>query len=303
MIDYSYTPGGKADTRPNPQKRNILIQRISRAPWWLLLILAGVLAFITSVSGSDTYRTAWEEVQLGIGTTIWVTVVAYALALALGLILALLRRPSRSVAYNILVYQPATTFVEIVRGIPTLVLVFYITLAFIPQLVGLGNEIGASLLEQGQDPLGLATALSEFVPRDFPVVWRAIIALAVSYAAFLSEIFRAGLESVPSGHLEAGRSLGMTEWQVTRHILLPQAIRNVLPPLGNDFIAMLKESSLVSIVGVNDITREGQTFAAATFTFFQSYNIVAITYLVMTLALSMLVKGMEWFIDRGREDE
>ena len=84
---------------------------------------------------------------------------------------------------------------------------------------------------------------------------------------------------------------------------MPQAVRVVLPPLGNDFIAMLKESSLVSVLGVQDITRRGQTYASSTFTFFQAYNIVALTYLVMTVTLSMAVKGMEMYLDRSERHQ
>jgi polar amino acid transport system permease protein len=288
------------NARANPQKRNILIQRLARAPWWLLIIMAGVLLFIIAVADSNTYQLAWGEVRTGIWTTIWVTVVAYTIALFLGLVLALLRRPSQSLLYNTLVYQPATVVVEVIRGIPTLVLVFYITLALVPQLIILANGLGARMLENDHTALGIAERLAALNVRDIPTVYRAILGLAVSYAAFLSEIFRAGLDSVGVGQREAARSLGMTQWQILRYIVLPQAIRNILPALGNDFIAMLKESSLVSIVGVRDITRAGQTFAAATFTFFQAYNIVAITYLVLTLSLSMLVKGIEIYLTRGR---
>jgi len=291
------------DARPNPQKRNILIQRLARAPWWLLIILGGVLIFVIGVADSTTYQQAWAEVRTGIWTTIWVSVVAYALALLLGLILALMRRPSRSLVYNILVYQPATVFVEVIRGIPTLVLVFYVTLALVPELVGLANRLGNSLLDNEILLFGLAENLAAVTVRDIPTVNRAIVALAVSYAAFLSEIFRAGIDSIDIGQREAARSLGMTQWQIMRFIILPQAIRNILPALGNDFIAILKESSLVSIVGVRDITRAGQTFAAATFTFFQAYNIVALTYLVLTLSLSMIVKGIEIYLSRGRPSE
>ena len=293
--------GANDQIRPNPQKRNILIQRLSRSPWWLLVTLGLVLAFIVNVADSTTYQQAWGEVQKGIWTTIWVTVTAYALALMLGLILALLRRPSTSIAYNLLVYQPATVVVEIIRGIPTLVLVFYITLAFVPQIVGMLNELGTSMLANDTRWPDLAQWMRSLSPRDIPTVHRAIVALAISYAAFLSEIFRAGLDSIDIGQREAARSVGMTEWQILRFIILPQAIRNILPALGNDFIAMLKESSLVSVVGVQDITRAGQSFAAATFTFFQAYNVVAITYLVLTLTLSMIVKLIETYLGRGRK--
>ncbi|TVR22006.1 MAG: amino acid ABC transporter permease [Anaerolineaceae bacterium] len=291
------------DARPNPQKRNILILKLSRAPWWLLALIIFVVVFVLSVSESTTYQNAWAAVRKGIWTTIWVTVVAYSIALVLGLMLALLRRPSRSVTYNLFVYQPATIIVEFIRGIPTLVFVLYFALALVPQMVGLLNGLGTSMIERDIDALrGIGEWLAALVPRDVPTVWRAIAALAISYAAFLSEVFRAGLDSVDQGQREAARSLGMSQWQVMRFVVLPQAIRNILPALGNDFIAMLKESSLVSVVGVQDITRAGQSFAAATFTFFQSYNVVAVTYLVLTLTLSMFVGLIERYLGRGRRD-
>jgi polar amino acid transport system permease protein len=122
---------------------------------------------------------------------------------------------------------------------------------------------------------------------------RAIIALALSYGAFESEIFRAGIESIGRGQMEAARSLGMSYPQAMRHIILPQAVRRVLPPLGNDFIAMLKESSLVSALGVQDITQLGRLYAASSFEYLKTYNMVAFIYLTMTILLSMAVKAME----------
>jgi len=297
-------------TRPargNPQKKNMLIRRIARAPWWLLVMAVGVIAFVLSVSAQHPYPVIWGAVRQGIWTTIWVSVVAYALALVLGLIIALLRRSS-----NVIIYQVATFYVEMVRGIPTLVLVYWMALAFIPEVIRLGNNLGETLQHLtisfviSEDQVyeltfrTLGQRMAEFETREFGNTYRAIIALAISYSAFLSEVFRAGIESVTIGQREAARSLGMTQWQVMRLIVLPQAIRVILPPLGNDFIAMLKESSLVSVLGVQDITRRGQTYASSTFTFFQAYNIVALTYLVLTVTLSMVVKGMETYLGRGQ---
>ena len=129
--------------------------------------------------------------------------------------------------------------------------------------------------------------------RDFDMTWRAIFALTVSYSAFLAEIFRAGIEAVPSGQVEAARALGLTRCQTMRFVVLPQAIRTVLPPLGNDFVAMIKDSALVSALGVQDITQLGKVYSASTFLFFETYNVVAFLYLVMTVGLSLLVRGLE----------
>ena len=246
---------------------------------------------------------AWSQIRQGIWTTIWVTLVAYSLACLMGLTIALLRRPSKNPLYMFLVYQPVSVYVELVRGIPTLVLVYYVVLALVPQAVEQSNNLGEFLIENDVTFLGLGVWLSELTVRDVPAPWRAVVALAISYSAFLSEIFRAGLESIERGQREAARSLGMNRRQVMRLVVLPQAIRNILPPLGNDFIAMLKESSLVSVVGVKDITNRGRGFAASTFTLFPAYNLLAITYLVMTLSLSMLVKAMEMYLGRSRRDE
>ena len=293
--------------RPNPQKKNILIRRLSRAPWWLLLMGVGVVIFVLTVRDTHPYPVIWSAVRQGIWTTIWVSVVAYALALVLGLLIALLRRSS-----NTIIYQLSTIYVEAVRGIPTLVLVYWMALAFIPEVIRLGNSLGGTLQHLTisfiiTDDLvydltfqSLGRRMAEFETRDFGNTYRAIIALAISYSAFLSEVFRAGIDSVSVGQREAARSLGMTNWQVMRLIVLPQAIRVILPPLGNDFIAMLKESSLVSVLGVQDITRRGQTYASSTFTFFQAYNIVALSYLVLTITLSLVVKAMETYLDRGQ---
>jgi len=293
--------------RPNPQKKNILIRRLSRAPWWLLLMGVGVVIFVLTVRDTHPYPVIWSAVRQGIWTTIWVSVVAYALALVLGLLIALLRRSS-----NTIIYQLSTIYVEAVRGIPTLVLVYWMALAFIPEVIRLGNSLGGTLQHLTisfilSDDLvynltfeSLGRRMAEFETREFGNTYRAIIALAISYSAFLSEVFRAGIDSVGVGQREAARSLGMTNWQVMRLIVLPQAIRVILPPLGNDFIAMLKESSLVSVLGVQDITRRGQTYASSTFTFFQAYNIVALSYLVLTITLSLVVKAMETYLDRGQ---
>jgi polar amino acid transport system permease protein len=295
-------------SRPNPQKRNILIQRLARAPWWLLLLALLIILFAASVSDRYPYPIVWNAVQDGIVVTIRVSIVAYTLAIILALVVALLRRSS-----NPIIYQIVTLYVESVRGIPTLVLVYYMALAAIPKLIQLGNDFGEWLtwvritLVITDSTIyhitfqGIGSALRDFSVRDFPNEYRAVIGLAISYSAFLSEIFRAGIESVGVGQHEAASSLGMTRWQVMRLIVLPQAIRVVIPPLANDFIAMLKESSLVSILGVEDITRQGQTYAASTFTFFQVYNVVALTYLVLTLSLSMLVKLLEMYLHRGRK--
>jgi polar amino acid transport system permease protein len=168
----------------------------------------------------------------------------------------------------------------VVRGVPVLVLLFYVAFVGAPQLVALWNRAFAGLLP-------------ELSVRDLDLTWRAIFALTISYSAYIAEIFRAGIEAVPKGHIEAAWSLGLTRWRTFRHVVLPQAVKTVLPPLGNDFVAMIKDSALVSALGVQDITQLGKVYSASTFRFFETYNVVAFLYLVMTLSLSLLVRALE----------
>lgn len=289
-----------AASRPNPERGRMVVQRFTLLPWWLLVIIFGLALFIGSRSESVLYQNAWQQVQGGIWTTIWISVVSYTFATILAMFIGILRRPSRSPAYNFLVYQPLTIYVEFVRGIPTLVLLFYVVLALVPQMIDIGNQLGEQMLGGDLNPFGLGAYLAELTVRDVPNEYRVILALAISYSAFMSEIFRAGIESIELGQREAAASMGLSRWQVLRFIVLPQAVRNVLPPLGNDFIALLKESSLVSAVGVADITRLGRDFNASTFTLFPGYNTMALTYLVLTLSLAILVKTIEWYLSRSR---
>jgi polar amino acid transport system permease protein len=173
----------KRESRPAPRfyKRNILIRRLAHAPWWLLVAIFLITAFVMSSSQDETYQEIWNQVTQGIWTTIWVSVVAYAIALVLGLLIALLRRSS-----NVIIYQAATFYVEIVRGIPTLVLVYYIVLALVPELVKLGNELGAWMTVNNVLPT-IGEALSELRTRDIPNTFRAIAGLAISYTAAAGE--------------------------------------------------------------------------------------------------------------------
>lgn len=265
-------------------KRQAAYTFFERIPYWLLAALFLGVIMAWRVMTDDSYATIFAAVAKGVGVTIYVTVVAYAGALVVGLLVGLAR-----VSKNRVIYEVATFYVEIIRGVPMLVLLLYIAFVLAPALVYAINWLGAQL-----DGLGaLARPLATLRVRDFDYAARAIIALIIGYSAFLSEIFRAGIESIERGQIEAAQSLGMNRWQVLRLVVLPQAIRRVLPPLGNDFIAMLKDSSLVSVLGVPDITQMGKVYAASTFAYFETYNIVAFLYLSMTIVLSLLVRWLE----------
>jgi len=245
-------------------------------PWWLVAAW-GIGAYLFYRVWSDgIYAQVLATLSRGIGITVFVTLVAFSLASALGLLLAL-GMQSRW----LLLRQLARFYVEIMRGIPIIVLLLYVAFVLAPALVALWNWATA--------PLGLA----EWRTRDFPLLWRAVIALALAYASFLAEIFRAGIQAVDEGQIEAAEALGLSRWQRFRHIVAPQAFRTILPPYGNDFVAMVKDSSLVSVLGVTDIAQLGKVTAAGNFRYFETYNVVALIYLTMTITLSLALRRVE----------
>jgi polar amino acid transport system permease protein len=256
-------------------------------PFWLLaLALLGVLALWGIVADASYGRIALVLAQ-GILTTLWVSAVAFLLAVLLGLAVALAR-----VSHWRVMREAATFYVELVRGIPILVVLFYIAFVGAPWLVSVVNFVITPVTALGWlEPLSV---------RELDFTWRAIFALTVCYSAFLAEIFRAGIESVEVGQTEAARALGLSRWQTFRLVVGPQALRTVLPPLGNDFVAMIKDSALVSALGVQDITQLGKVYASGTFRFFETYNVVAFLYLTMTISLSLLVRLLEQRMKRGR---
>ncbi len=269
-------------------------ERLRRLPWWALVAVLLGLLFAWHIHTDQTYNEIFRAILNGVGITIYVTAVAYSAALCLGLLIALAR-----LSKNVIIYQIATFYVEIIRGVPALVLLLYIAFVGFDLFVQALNGLGTWLLERNWLP-ALGEQLQAVMLRDIDNLTRATVALVIAYSPFISEIFRAGIESIPRGQMEAARSLGMGYWQAMRYVILPQAIRNVLPPLGNDLIAMLKDSSLVSVLGVREITGEGRVGAARSFKTFETYNIMAFLYLCMTLILSAVVRWIERRTSEGR---
>ncbi|MEX1179978.1 MAG: amino acid ABC transporter permease [Cucumibacter sp.] len=255
-------------------------------PWWLLAVALLAVLFLWSIAANRDYNIIFRALVGGIFTTLYVTFFAFSLALILGLAVALARTSN-----SMVLRQAATFYTEIVRGIPVLVVLFYVAFVGAPALVDWVNWLISPMVEAGfVGPMHI---------RQFDFTWRAIIALMVCYSAFIAEIFRAGIEAVPRGQVEAARSLGLSRWNTFRHVVAPQAVRTILPPLGNDFVAMIKDSALVSALGVQDITQLGKIYSASTFKFFETYNVVAFLYLVMTISLALLVRVIERRMARG----
>lgn len=247
---------------------------LRKLPYWLLILLIFFLVTFYAIISSEDYRGALAFIAEGIQLTVLISVTAYATALVLGLMIGLGR-----VAKNQVVYTLATLYVEVFRGVPLLVIIFYARFVIVPWIAN-------SVLNQPQ------LLRSDLVVGAVP--------LALGYAAYLAEIYRAGIESVERGQTEAARSLGMSHIQSMRYIVLPQAIKRVLPPLGNDFIAMLKDSSLLSAIGVAELTYWGKTKIGASANTFLGWNTVAFLYLMLSLVLSLIVKWIEQRASSGK---
>jgi polar amino acid transport system permease protein len=272
---------------PGPGRESLVARAAAATPWWLVALVGlGLFAAVTFASSAG-YRVIVGAVAGGLAVTVTVSLIAYGFSALLGLALGLMRsspfRPAR---------EAATFYIELVRGLPMLVILYYIAFVGAPAL--------ASALNWALGPLIRAGLVEAVKSRSFDFATRAVIALTLGYGAFIAEIFRAGIESVDKGQVEAASALGMSRAQAMRRVILPQAIRNVLPALANEFVAIVKDSALVSVLGVQDITQLGKVYAASTFLFFETYNAVAFFYLVLTVTLSLLVRRLERSIKTGR---
>lgn len=254
-------------------------------PWWLVVASLIGAYFLYRVVADDLYRQVLGTLSKGIGITVMVTLVGFVSACVMGLGLA-----AASLSRFVVLRQCARFYIEIIRGVPIIVLLLYVAFVAAPGLVVAWNRVAEGV---GFDPIRT---------RDFPLLWRAVLALTLGYSAFLAEVFRAGLQAVDVGQIEAAKALGLTGWQRFRLIRWPQAFRMILPPLGNDFVAMVKDSSLVSVLGVADITQLGKVTAAGNFRYFETYNVVALIYLMMTVSLSLALRHLEHHL-RGKGQE
>jgi polar amino acid transport system permease protein len=273
--------------QPIPGRSRLLGSGDSLAtwPWWLLaaILIALYIAFLI-ITDEQTRKTFWfisgqnpEDLSAGrvlfrgIVVTLTVAIGGYALSTLIGLTFGIMRSSSNPIFYNI-----ASFYVELTRGVPMLVLLLYIAFALTPLFANFLNVLGIPI-----------------TTRDIPNELRAMVALAIGYGAFSAEIFRAGIQSVELGQREAAQALGMHYFQSMRFIVLPQAIRRILPALGNDFISMVKDSSLVAILGVQDMTQLARLYYSSNFLYLQSLTMLAFMYLILVVLLTRLVRLME----------
>lgn len=225
--------------------------------WNIAFFGAVALLIALPVFSPNPYLRILAFVPDGLVATFGVTLSSIFFSLIIGLFAGLGR-----ISHNKPINMIATVYVEVIRGIPLLVQLFYIYYA-----------LGPLLKMQGPPA--------------------AVFAMSVCYGAYMAEIFRAGIQAIPKGQMEAALALGLSRTQAMRRIIIPQTVKIILPPIGNEFIALLKDSSLVSILAVSDLLRRGREYASTSFRYFESYTVIALIYLVMTLFFSRLVALME----------
>jgi polar amino acid transport system permease protein len=289
--------------------RAMRVGRLYTLPYWLMfLVILGIILGISIVT-DEIYAGIFSQLKEGISTTLFVSMSAYLIALMIAIFVGIVRsnpptppQTKETVSKTIkrilqtILYNLCTIYVSIMRGLPVLIVLLVTAFIIIPAL---RNLINSTVVE------GLRTATNN--PDFADLVWRgssapsAIMALAVTYGAYMSETIRAGIQSIHKGQVEAAYSIGMTYLQTMRYIVLPQAFRNVLPPLGNDFVAMIKDSSLLAFLGVRDVTQVAKTSAGRSFRYVETYSIVAFIYLTLVIIASTIVNLLEDTINVNRE--
>ena len=306
---------------------SVISWNASEFPWWLVALIGIIVMMAVAVATNDEFRSAFEAIfpipgrwTKGIALTLILTGSSFVVSVFIGLFIALLRLATyngrrwywvalfvgvaaigtyltlaasisdvskfflltvfwgvaaiaswRQDIAVVIIRNTATLYIEFVRGIPMLVWIFFIALVLVPSFTNLIN------LE--------SRAVSEVI--------RGATALSLFYAAFIAEVFRAGIQSVPVGQIEAGRAVGLNETQIMRRITLPQAVRNMLPALGNDLISLMKDTSLVSILAVNELTQMARLYAGSSFRFRESYLVLVVLYVTLTLLLSLMLRWYE----------
>jgi len=241
-------------------------------PWWLAIMLGIIGWLIFLVLTSDAYQEAFNEIIPGLRATLILTAGSFVVSIFLGLFIGIAR-----MSKNPLINTPATVYIEFIRGVPMLVFIFAIALVLVPEGVkGLNSLLG-----------------TEITTRSVSQIWRGGIALCLFYAAFIAEVFRAGIQSVPSGQIEAGKALGLNGRTIMRKVTLPQAVRNTLPALGNDLIALFKDTSLVSVIAAAELTYNARIYQGSSFRVRETFFILMVIYVTLTLILSLALRFIE----------
>jgi polar amino acid transport system permease protein len=262
------------------QRRQRLMHSLKVAAVWIgLVLLLGAALLMLRIEPS--YMLAHYDIILqGAGATLGVSLASILIATVLALFGAVARLSKNSVAQGI-----SGFYVSVVRGTPLLIQIFIIYLG-LPQ-------VGEQLTRLGFPQIGRLFIL-DAIPAG-------IVALSLNYGAYMTEIFRAGLQSIGYGQREAALAIGMTPWQVMRRIILPQAVRIIIPDVGNQFIAMQKDSALVSIMGVWEITFLANRYARRDSKYMEMYLIAAAAYWILTIISSWFQSRIERSMGKAYE--
>ena len=244
---------------------------------WGMVALVVLIVIVLVLVEPDPYKRVVLFVRDGVGVTVFVTIASFFFTLFAGLLGGLGRLSKNRIIYGI-----STLYVEFIRGIPLLVQLLWWYFAFPVVIQGIGRLL-----------TGWGLNVEFLLEYRANAILMAVIGFVVCYGAYMSEIYRAGIQSIPRGQMEAARSLGMSYFQALRYIILPQAFRVILPPVGNEFIALLKDSSLVSVVAVTDLTRRGREFMSQTYMPIETWFMVALLYLILTLASARVIEWVE----------
>ncbi len=284
-----------------------LLRRLRWPDFLILAVLAGIFGYVAlTIQGKLNYDWRWELIPdyvlryradedrwfanlllQGLVATVRISLYASVLALILGTLLGIART-----AENLTVRMLARTYLELLRNIPPVVIVFIFYFFLSQQLID-----ALDLNRWSRDiARGDSAAVWEFFfgeMRRFPSLVAGVIVLALFESAFVGEIVRAGIQSVPKGQREAARSIGMGRVQELRYIVLPQAFRKIVPPMANQFITLIKDSSIISLISVQELTYKTVELVASTRLIFEAWITTAAFYFVICFSLSMLFRRFE----------
>jgi polar amino acid transport system permease protein len=294
-----------------------LAELILRRQSWFIAFIALDIVIILGIQSSEVLTQAWEYIIPGLATTANITIFSFIFAVLIGLIVAFGR-----ISRNVVIYNVSTFYVEIFRGLPLLVIILIFAFVITPGII----EAIAGGSQAPADNCSVANPVQPAIPflddtlqrlvgipeerigctfirtRDIDPLVRITFAFAVTYGAFMSEVFRAGIESIGRGQMEAARSLGMSYVQAMVYIILPQAIRNILPALANNFILLLKDTSLASVVAVSEISHLTRQYSSNFFRYPEGLLVLSFLYANLTIILAMIVYGMEVLLKADRRD-
>jgi polar amino acid transport system permease protein len=267
-------PGGpRGLTRRRSQRRDALISAISTIVFFALVVALiafspGVNKVVESFFSITGFEDSFGPVSSGFWLNVKLMLVAEAIVLVLALGIAVIRSLSGPVMAPLRIV--ALIYTDVFRGIPLILVIF---------IVGLGLP-----------------ALQLDVISEQSVFTYGVISLVLVYSAYVTEVYRAGIESVHPSQLAGARSLGLSQWQAMRFVVLPQAVRRVIPPLLNDFIGLQKDTALVGLLGLVEVARAAENYASSTFNF-TGYTMAALLFIAVTIPLARVT---DWLIERDR---